>query len=58
MPRFYDIQSYPDLPSILGERRNARYIGGKVDRGIGDIDLPIRLVFEVKERGIVNQGKG
>ena len=32
--------------------------GKTVDQGIGDINIPIMLVFEGKERGIVNRENG
>ena len=48
------IQSYPDLPCILDERKNARYIGRN---GIVDINIHIRFVFGGKGRDTVYRGE-
>ena len=51
------VQSYPDLPCILGEGKMCGISGETVNRGIVDINLYIKLVFKRKERGTVYLGR-
>ena len=50
----FSIQSYPNVPSILGEGKMHGISGIMVNQGTCDINLHIKLVFRGKERSTVN----